>query len=137
MPPSLIPDATPEPGYVLHWKCRAIKGIEDPALFNKALREGWEPCKLSDHPELKLVIHPRSDGADRDWAEIGGLVLCRMPSELARQRDAYYARLGKAAAVAEANKLANVSDPRMPMYRPKIQSHTDVKFGGPPAPGDE
>jgi hypothetical protein len=101
-------------------------------LFNKALREGWEPVKLSDHPELKLAVHPRAEGSDRDWAEIGGLVLCRIPAEMARQRDAHYAQLGKAAAAAEANKLAGVSDPRMPMYRPKMQSHVDVRFGGQP-----
>ena len=132
-PPSLIPEATPEPGYVLHWKVRAVRGVEDLTLFNKALREGWEPVKLSDHPELRLAVHPRADGAERDWAEIGGLVLCRMPVEMARQRDAHYAAIGRAAAQAEANKLANVSDPRMPMYKPKITQHTEVKFGGQPA----
>jgi len=133
-PPSLLPDAMPEAGYVLHWKVRAIRGVEDPTLFNKALREGWEPVKLSDHPELKLTIHPLANGQSNDWAEIGGLVLCRMPAEMARQRNAHYAALGKAAATAEANKLANVSDPRMPMYRPKMQSHVDVRFGGQPTP---
>lgn len=126
-PPSLLPDVVQEKGYGYRWIRRAVRGTRDDVYFNKALREGWEPCRLSDHPEVKLHTSPRADGQDKDIVEVGGLILCQMPIEMARQRDAHYASIGKASANAEANRLNNINDSRMPMLKPSIRQ--EVEFG--------
>jgi hypothetical protein len=52
------------------------------------LREGWEPVRAEDHPELMYRADP--NGRFKDNVEIGGLLLCKAPVEMAEQRDAYY-----------------------------------------------
>lgn len=126
-PPSLLPDVNQDAGYGYRWIRRAVRGTSDDVYFNKARREGWEPCKLSDHPEVKLHTSPRADGQDKDIVEVGGLILCKMPIEMARQRDAHYANIGRAAAGSEAARLSNINDPRMPMLKPAIRQ--EVEFG--------
>jgi hypothetical protein len=52
------------------------------------LREGWEPCKAEDHPELMYQADPNS--RYKGNIEIGGLLLCKAPVEMVEQRDEYY-----------------------------------------------
>jgi hypothetical protein len=126
-PPSLLPDVDRKPGYAYRWIRRAVRGTSDDVYFNKALREGWEPCKLSDHAEVKLHTSPRADAQDKDVVEVGGLILCQMPIEMARQRDAHYQGISKAQNAAESSRLQSINDPRMPMLRPSTRE--DVEFG--------
>ena len=126
-PPALLPEVNQKAGYAYRWIRRAIQGTSDDVYFNKALREGWEPSKLSDHPEVKLHTSPRADGQDKDQVEVGGLLLCQMPAEMAKQRDAYYTGLSRAQQNAEASRLSNINDPRMPMLRPSVRQ--EVEFG--------
>lgn len=127
IPPSLLPEPAPEAGYVLHWKRLAVHGETDATHFNKVLREGWEPCKLSDHPELKMHANPRADGQFADMIEMGGLVLCRMPKELRDQRNAYYSGLANAQQTRVTQDYLSKNDPRMPMLNPSLT--TKVEFG--------
>lgn len=127
LPPSLLPEPAPEPGYVHRWIRFALNGAQDPAYISKSAREGWEPCKLSEHPELRMQVNPRADGVHADMIEMGGLVLCRMPKEMAQQRDAYYARIATAQNQRASADYAQINDPRMPQLKPKIE--TEVEFG--------
>ena len=49
------------------------------------MREGWEPVKHSEHPEIRIsgqtLIAQYKDGI-----EIGGVLLCKAPKELMEQR---------------------------------------------------
>jgi hypothetical protein len=134
LPPSLLPEPAPEPGYVLHWKRLSVHGEPDVTHFNKILREGWEPCKLSDHPELRMNVNPRADGQFADMIEMGGLILCRMPKELRDQRNAYYSNLANAQQQRVTTDYLSKSDPRMPMLDPTVTSK--VEFGRDRASGD-
>lgn len=139
-PPSLIPEPHAVAGYAHRWVRYALRGEPDHTYFNKALREGWEPCKLADYPELKLHVHERAEGQDKDIVMVGGLVLCRMPSEMVKQRNEYYRSIGRNQLQAEAARLAQINDPRMPMLKPTLRSQAEVKFGngrGPEAGFDE
>ena len=91
VPPSALPDPTPEPGYVYRWIATHIMGQADPTNVSKKMREGWEPVKAVDHPELMLV-----GNAVTGNVEIGGLMLCKMSAEQAKARDAYYANQAQA-----------------------------------------
>lgn len=129
LPPSHIPEPRPEPGFVLHWKRASLHGTADTGNMNKALREGWEPCKLSDHPELKMHANPKAEGLNADIIEMGGLILCRMPVELRDQREAYYRGVARDQQRATATKFQ--SDAKavdsMPLLSPAVR--TQVEFG--------
>ena len=78
------------------------------------MREGWEPVKHSEHPEIKLVTDPKS--AFKDSIEIGGLLLCKAPQEMVDQRNAYYKQRTENQTEAIENHYMNQNDPRMPKF---------------------
>ena len=123
VPPSTLPDPTPEPGYVYRWIATHVLGQADPTNVSKKLREGWEPVKATDHPELMLLGN--KNGND----EIG-LMLCKMSKELAQSRDEYYAKQAKAQMESVDNSFMRNNDPRMPLFSEKNSSTSrGVGFG--------
>lgn len=112
VPPSNLPDPTPEPGYVYRWVATHIMGEAQPTNVSKKMREGWEPVKANDHPELMLL-----GNATTGNVEIGGLMLCKMPAELARSRDDYYAKQAQAQMDSVDNHFMRNNDPRMPLFK--------------------
>jgi hypothetical protein len=124
VPPSTLPDPTPEPGYVYRWIATHVLGQADPTNVSKKLREGWEPVKATDHPELMLL------GNKNGNVEIGGLMLCKMSKELAQSRDEYYAKQAKAQMESVDNSFMRNNDPRMPLFSEKKSSTSrGVGFG--------
>ena len=127
-PPSLLdaPDA-PE-GYVYRWIRESMVGQEDKANMSKRIREGWEPVRAEDHPELHLVCDVDSEWADKGNMEIGGLLLCKAPRELMEQRDEYYRKVAREQMEAVDNNYLKENDPRMPLLQPDRKTRTT--FGG-------
>lgn len=124
VPPSTLPDPTPEPGYVYRWIATHVLGQADPTNVSKKLREGWEPVKATDHPELMLL------GNKNGNVEIGGLMLCKMSKELAQSRDEYYAKQAKAQMESVDNSFMRNNDPRMPLFSERKSSTSrGVGFG--------
>lgn len=119
-PPSLLPDPAPSEGYVFRWVRISSSGHQDAENLSKKMREGYVPVKVSDHPELHL------QGNDSGEAEVGGLVLCKIPEEFVVQRNNYY--LGQSQGQMESvdNSLMRESDPRMPLYSDR---RSQVTFG--------
>ena len=123
-PPSSLPDPNPEPGYVYRLVATHVLGQADPTNVSKKLREGWEPVKASDHPELMLL------GNKSGNVEIGGLMLCKMAKERAQARDEYYAHQAKAQVDSVDNNFMRNNDPRMPLFSEKKTSTSrGVGFG--------
>lgn len=87
-PPQLLPDPTPQDGYSFKW-VRSVydRNRDDKANVNKRRREGWEPVRVEDHPELMMEIGIEQTSG---IVETGGLILCKMPTEFVEQRQAYY-----------------------------------------------
>jgi len=83
-PPETLPMPEDRPG----WKHRYVRistmGIADPSNISSKLREGYEPCKAEDYPEL--MMHATVEGRFKGGIEIGGLLLCRIPEEFLKQR---------------------------------------------------
>ena len=111
VPPSTLPTPDPQPGIVFRWVATAIMGVADPANVSKRMREGWEPVKASDHPELHIPGNASGN------VEIGGLMLCRGTTEQAKARDAYYNRQAEQQMESVDNSLMQQSDPRMPLFK--------------------
>jgi hypothetical protein len=116
-PPSILPDPTPVPGYVFRWIATHIAGVADPTNVSKKMREGWEPVKAADHPELMLTGNEKTGNV-----EVGGLMLCKMPTELAKSRDEYYQRQAQAQMDSVDNHFMRNNDPRMPLFSEKKTS---------------
>lgn len=125
MPPELLPSPNPEPGYSFRWIRTSTLGAADPMNVSAKLREGWEPVKASEHPEIQLM----GLGAQSrfpDSIEIGGLILCKTPTEFVQQRDAYYAQQTQGQMESVDNNFMRESDARMPLFR---ERQTKVSFG--------
>ena len=124
MPPQLLPDPTPEPGYAYRWIRIASLGKDDATNISGKLREGWEPVKASDHPEIRLF--GSGNGKFPDSVEVGGLLLCKTPVEFTEQRNSYYRNQAEAQMNSVDNTYMRENDPRMPMFK---ERKSTVTFG--------
>ena len=123
-PPTLLPDPNPEPGYEFRWVRLSTLGTKDPMNVSAKLREGWEPVKASDHPEVHLEMV--EDQRFKDNIVVGGLMLCKIPSEMVEQRNAYYSGQAQAQIASVDNNFMRENDPRMPLFAEK---KSKVTFG--------
>jgi len=124
MPPQTLPDPNPEPGYVFRWIRVSTLGSNDPMNVSSKLREGWEPVKASEHPEIHMM--GSGEGRFADSIEVGGLILCKTPKELAEQRDAYYRRQAEGQMDSVDNSFMRESNPKMPLFK---ERRSEVSFG--------
>ena len=125
MPPQLLPDPNPEPGYAFRWIRIASLGKDDATNISGKLREGWEPVKASDHPEIRL-FGSDSNAKFPDCVEVGGLLLCKTPVEFTEQRNSYYRNQAEAQMQSVDNTYMRENDPRMPMFK---ERKSTVTFG--------
>lgn len=123
-PPETLPSPDPRPGWKHRWVRTATMGTADPSNISSKLREGYEPCKAEDYPEL--MMHATAEGRFKGSIEVGGLLLCRIPEEFLQQRAEYYSNQNKAQMESVDNNFLRESDPRMPLFSEK---KTKVTFG--------
>ena len=120
MPASLLPDPEPEAGWAFRWIRLATLNNPDPSNISSKLREGWEPVKSADQPRLQLLSNP--NGRFPDGIEIGGLLLCKTPSEFVDQRTKHFSGMTRAQEEAVDNNLMRQSDARMPIFNERKSS---------------
>jgi hypothetical protein len=116
-PASLLPEFKKVPGWAYRWVRTSVMNDADNLNVSAKMREGWEPVKLADHPEMKLMVDQNS--RFKDGIEIGGLLLCKIPEEFVEQRKAHYARQAQQQADAVDNSFLKQSDARMPLFSEK------------------
>ena len=124
-PPTLLPTPDPQDGYSFRWIRVSTMNSPDPTNISGKLREGWEPVRASDHPELQLHGMDLSDRF-KDNVVIGGLMLCKTPTELVEQRNAWYQQQTEKQTTSVDNSFMRQSDPRMPLVSDKKST---VTFG--------
>ena len=123
-PPETLPSPDPRPGWKHRWVRVSTMGTADPGNISSKLREGYEPCKAEDYPEL--MLHASTEGRFKGSIEIGGLLLCRIPEEFMEQRAQYYEQQNKAQVESVDNNFLRQSDARMPLFAEKSSK---VSFG--------
>jgi hypothetical protein len=114
MPPELLPEPDKQPGYSYRWIRVSTLSNADPRNLSAKLREGWEPVALEEQPKFQLLVDPNS--RYKDNIEIGGLLLCKTPTEFIDQRTAHFRNQTQAQTEAVDNNLMRQSDPRMPLF---------------------
>ena len=127
-PQSKLPSPKPQDGWVFRWIATSVLGQPNNTNVSSKFREGWEPVKAEDHPELQLVCDVNSEWASKGNLEVGGLLLCKAPQELMEQRDDYYRQIAKDQMAAVDNNYMKENDPRMPLLEPDRKTRTT--FGG-------
>lgn len=123
-PADILPSPAPQEGYGFRWIRKSTLGQADPTNVSKNFREGWETCQLSAHPELALSVDV--DAKNSGIVEVGGLILCKMPTEMIADRDAHFRSHARSQMEAVDTNLMRENDPRMPMFK---SSKTQVTFG--------
>jgi hypothetical protein len=114
MPAELLPEPDKEPGFAYRWIRVATLNQNDPRNLSGKLREGWEPVAVEEQPKFRLLVDPNSRFAGN--IEIGGLLLCKTPTEFVEQRNAHVQQKADAQTKAVDNTLMRQSDPRMPLF---------------------
>jgi hypothetical protein len=119
-----LPMPDDRPGWTHRYIRISTMGTADPSNISSKLREGYEPCKAEDYPEL--MMHASIEGRFKGGVEVGGLLLCRIPEEFMTQRAKYYENLNKSQVDSVDNNFLRENDPRMPLFSEK---RTKVTFG--------
>lgn len=124
-PPSTLPDPKPAPGWKYRWIRTSMLGNADLQNVSVRMREGWEPVPSEEVPELRLRTDPKSEFKGN--IEVGGLLLCKAPVEMAEGRQRYYEDLAAKQLQSVDNNLMREQDSRMPVLNP--ERRTRVTFG--------
>ena len=122
--PEVLPSPNPEPGYTFRWIRTSNQGTIDPTNVSSKLREGWEPVKASDHPEITIVTIENE--RFKDNVIIGGLMLCKAPTELVDERTEHFKEQTSNQIKSVDNNLMRENDPRMPLFH---ERKSKVTFG--------
>ena len=124
-PPSSL-DAPPAPdGYHHRWIRAETMGFDDTKNMAGKLRSGYELVRADEYPEEDFPVV--QDGKYAGVIGHGGLVLTRVPEEIARQRTEYYMKQAQDQQAAIDADLAKEQHKSMPITTDR---DTRVTFGG-------
>ena len=124
-PPSSL-DAPPAPdGYRHRWIRAESLGQDDSKNVSGKMRSGWELVRADEYPDddYPTVAEGRYAGV----IGVGGLVLARITEELAKSREAYFAKMNADRNEALENDVLKEQHPSMPINQ---ERQTRVTFGG-------
>ena len=126
VPPSSL-DAPPAPdGFRYRWIRAEVVGFQDTKTRTSRIREGYELVRAeevensSDYPVIE-------DGRYKGVIGVGGLLLAKVPVEIAEQRQAYMTKRHAERSDAVENDLMKEQDKRMPI---NVERQSRVTFGG-------
>ena len=124
-PPSSL-DAPPAPtGYRHRWIRAESMGLDDTKNIMGKMRSGWELVRADEYPDSS---YPQlKDGKYAGVIGVGGLVLARIPEEIAKAREAYFAKQTQDRDDAVNNDLMKEQHSSMPI---NSERQTRVTFGG-------
>jgi hypothetical protein len=122
MPASLLPDPTPQYGWMFRWIRTATLGESDNTHVSRMFREGWQACKHEDHPELMLESDINSTFAGN--IEVGGLLLCKAPRAKMESRTKHFQQVAQNQMDSVDQNYLRENDPRMPLLTPERSSRT-------------
>ena len=120
--PESLPSPDERPGWKHRWVRISMMGQQDPSNISSKLREGYEPCKAEEYPEL--MMHATTEGRFKGNIEIGGLLLCKAPEELMKQRDDFYQKQAQAQINSVDNNFMRLNDARMPLFNERKSTTT-------------
>jgi hypothetical protein len=124
--PSSLDTPTPPEGYKFRWIRESVRGYEDNKNVIGRIRQGYELVRADEYPDFQFPSE--SEGKHKGIVSVGGLLLAKVPLEIAAERDQYYSEQSKNQQDAVDNDLLKEQHPSMPISKPERQ--TKVTFGG-------
>ncbi len=126
-PPSKL-DAPDAPiGFKHRWVRTALRGEDDLTNVHSKLREGWEPVRADEYPDMGDRYPVIQEGKNAGVIGVGGLMMCRIPEETVEERTEYYREQTR-------NQMKAVDENLMREQHPSMPIHNDrksrVTFGG-------
>ena len=124
-PPSSL-DAPPAPdGYRHRWIRTEVLGFDDTKNMSGKMRSGFELVRADEYPESQ---YPQmKDGKYAGVIGVGGLVLARIPEEIAKSREDFFKKQTQAKDEAINNDLMKEQHSSMPI---NAERQSRVTFGG-------
>ena len=124
-PPSSL-DAPPAPkGFRHRWIRAESIGFQDTKNISARLREGYELVRADQYPDSEYPVV--DSGKYAGVIGVGGLLLARIPEELAKQRTDYFQKLAKGQDEAVEHDLMKEQHKSMPI---DVNRQSRVTFGG-------
>ena len=124
-PPSYLDTPNAPEGFRHRWVRIEILGFVDTKNIQGRLRSGYELVRADEYPNEDFPAI--TDGKYAGVIGHGGLVLTRVPEEIAQQRTEYYARQAQDQQAAIDADLAKEQHKSMPI---NVDRDTRVTFGG-------
>ena len=124
-PPSYLDTPNAPTGFRHRWVRVEILGYVDTKNIQGRLRSGYELVRADEYPEGDYAAIP--DGKYKGIIGHGGLVLTRVPEEIARQRADYFRKLSSEQIEAVDQRLREEQHKSMPI---EIDRQTRTTFGG-------
>jgi hypothetical protein len=124
-PPSSL-DAPPAPdGFRHRWIRAESMGFDDTKNMSGKLRSGFELVRSDEYPDTDYPTV--KEGKYAGVIGVGGLLLARIPEEIAKSREAYFNKQTQDRDHAVNNDLMKEQHPSMPINSDR---QTRVTFGG-------
>jgi len=124
-PPSSL-DAPPAPtGYRHRWIRAESMGLDDTKNVMGKMRSGWELVRADEYSEADFPTV--KDGKHAGVIGVGGLLLARIPEEIAKSREEYFKQQVADREQAVENDLMKEQHPTMPINQDR---QSRVNFGG-------
>jgi len=124
-PPSSLDAPRPKDGYRHRWIRLEIMGQDDTKNISSKLRSGWELVRADEYPGENFSTI--TEGKYTGVIGHGGLALARIPEEVAKARNEYFARKTQESEQSIKNDLLKDQHPSMPI---NSERQTRVTFGG-------
>ena len=124
-PPSYLDTPNAPTGFRHRWVRVEIMGFLDTKNIQGRLRSGYELVRADEYPDDEYPAIP--DGKYAGVIGHGGLVLTRVPEEIAKQRSDYFAKLGQDQLDAVDERLKAEEHKSMPI---DIDRQSRTTFGG-------
>ena len=124
-PPSSL-DAPPAPtGYRHRWIRAESMGVDDTKNIMGKMRSGWDLVRADEYPEGDFPSV--QDGKHSGVIGVGGLLLARIPEEIAQSREEYFKQQVADREQAVENDLMKEQHNAMPINQDR---QSRVTFGG-------
>ena len=126
-PPSTLEAPEAPVGYKHRWIRESVMHQDDRSNIHKRRREGYELVRAEEYPDFDAPVI--DEGKNAGVIGVGGLLLARIPEEIADQRNAHYQKVTQNQMEAVDRDWMRESNAAMPKLKP--QRSTSVSFGGP------
>ena len=124
-PPSSLDAPNAPAGYRHRWIRAEVMGFDDTKNMTAMIRSGYELVRADDYPEEDYPV--MKEGKYAGMIGVGGLVLARIPEEIAKARQDYYDKQNEAKEEAIKHDILKEQHPSMPISQ---ERQTRVTFGG-------